>query len=187
MISIGLGLYRGVQLQELFLSAVAFAVAAIPTALPAVTTAILSKGSQQLAAAGAIMKRLRSVETLGSTSALNSDKTGTLTLNQMTAVQMADRRAAATRSAATATRRSARSPTPAASRTSRSSSTCCRWPCAPTPRSATARSSGDPTEGALVVLAAKGGVDPTLTREQYPRVATLPFDAAYKMMATFHA
>ena len=46
---------------------------------------------------------------------------------------------------------------------------------------------GDPTEGALVVLAAKGGVDPALTREQYPRVATLPFDAAYKMMATFHA
>ncbi len=46
---------------------------------------------------------------------------------------------------------------------------------------------GDPTEGALVVLAAKGGVDPTLTRERYPRVATLPFDAAYKMMATFHA
>ena len=45
---------------------------------------------------------------------------------------------------------------------------------------------GDPTEGALVVLAAKGGVDPTLTREQYPRVATLPFDAAYKFMATFH-
>ena len=45
---------------------------------------------------------------------------------------------------------------------------------------------GDPTEGALVVLAAKGGVDPVLTRERYPRVATLPFDAAYKMMATFH-
>ena len=89
VISIGLGLYRGVQAQELFLSAVAFAVAAIPTALPAVVTAILSKGSQTLAEAGAIMKRLRSVETLGSTSALNSDKTGTLTLNQMTAVQMA--------------------------------------------------------------------------------------------------
>ena len=54
------------------------------------------------------------------------------------------------------------------------------------PRSRTASLVGDPTEGALVVLAAKGGVDPTLTREQYPRVATLPFDAAYKMMATFH-
>ena len=89
VISTVLGLYRDVELQELFLSAVAFAVAAIPTALPAVTTAILSKGSQMLADAGAIMKRLRSVETLGSTSALNSDKTGTLTLNQMTAIQMA--------------------------------------------------------------------------------------------------
>jgi Ca2+-transporting ATPase len=46
---------------------------------------------------------------------------------------------------------------------------------------------GDPTEGALVVLAAKGGADPTLTRERYPRVAEVPFDAAYKFMATFHA
>ena len=45
---------------------------------------------------------------------------------------------------------------------------------------------GDPTEGALVVLAAKGGVDPVLTRERYPRVAELPFDTAYKLMATFH-
>jgi Ca2+-transporting ATPase len=45
---------------------------------------------------------------------------------------------------------------------------------------------GDPTEGALVVLAAKGGVDPVLTREQYPRIAEVPFDAAYKLMATFH-
>jgi P-type Ca2+ transporter type 2C len=46
---------------------------------------------------------------------------------------------------------------------------------------------GDPTEGALVVLAAKGGVDPVLTRERYPRIAEVPFDAAYKFMATFHA
>ena len=46
---------------------------------------------------------------------------------------------------------------------------------------------GDPTEGALVVLAEKGGVSAIATRETYPRVATLPFDAAYKMMATFHA
>ena len=62
---------------------------AIPTGLPAVVTAILSRGTTTLASAGAIVKRLRSVETLGSTSAINSDKTGTLTLNQMTAVQMA--------------------------------------------------------------------------------------------------
>ncbi len=143
VVSIGLGLYRGIQAQELFLSAVAFAVAAIPTALPAVVTAILSKGSQTLADAGAIMKRLRSVETLGSTSALNSDKTGTLTLNQMTAVQMAvvGRRYSISGDGYSSP---ARSRTPAASPTCRSSSTCCRWPCAPTRRSVTARSSATP-------------------------------------------
>ena len=87
--SIALGLARDVAFETLFLTAVAFSVSAIPSELPAVVTAILSKGTQTLAAAGAIVKRLRSVETLGSTSAINSDKTGTLTLNQMTAVQMA--------------------------------------------------------------------------------------------------
>jgi len=185
-ISIGLGLYRGVQAQELFLSAVAFAVAAIPTALPAVTTAILSKGSQTLAAAGAIMKRLRSVETLGSTSALNSDKTGTLTLNQMTAVQMAivGRRYAISGDGYQTTGQITHTggqPDVPLERYLLPMALCA---------DAEVRDGalvGDPTEGALVVLAAKGGVDPTLTRERYPRVATLPFDAAYKMMATFHA
>jgi Ca2+-transporting ATPase len=88
-ISIGLGLYRNQAFQTLFLTAVAFSVSAIPTGLPAVVTTILANGTATLAKAGAIVKRLKSVETLGSTSAINSDKTGTLTLNQMTAVQMA--------------------------------------------------------------------------------------------------
>ncbi len=165
----------------------AFAVAAIPTALPAVVTAILSKGSQMLADAGAIMKRLRSVETLGSTSALNSDKTGTLTLNQMTAVQMAT--AGGRRYTISGDGYSTIGQITHAG----------GQPDVPLEQyllpmalcaDAEVRDGalvGDPTEGALVVLAAKGGVDPMLTREQYPRVATLPFDAAYKMMATFHA
>ena len=185
IISIGLGLYRGVQAQELFLSAVAFAVAAIPTALPAVVTAILSKGSQTLAAAGAIMKRLRSVETLGSTSALNSDKTGTLTLNQMTAVQLTivGRRYAISGDGYQTTGQ--------ISHTGGQPDVPLEQYLLPMALCADAEVRdgelvGDPTEGALVVLAAKGGVDPALTREQYPRVATLPFDAAYKMMATFH-
>ena len=185
VVSLGLGLYRGVELQELFLSAVAFAVAAIPTALPAVVTAILSKGSQSLAAAGAIMKRLRSVETLGSTSALNSDKTGTLTLNQMTAVQMAipGRRYSVSGDGYSTIGQ--------ITHTGGQPDVPLEQYLLPMALCADAEVRdgalvGDPTEGALVVLAAKGGVDPTLTREQYPRVATLPFDAAYKMMATFH-
>jgi Ca2+-transporting ATPase len=186
VISLALGLYRGVQAQDLFLSAVAFAVAAIPTALPAVVTAILSRGSQTLAEANAIMKRLRSVETLGSTSAINSDKTGTLTLNQMTAVQMAvvgRRYSVSGEGYSTVGQITHEGGQPDV-------------PLEPylLPMALCADAEvrdgelvGDPTEGALVVLAAKGGVDPALTRERYPRVATLPFDAAYKMMATFHA
>ena len=186
VVSTALGLYRGIQLQELFLSAVAFAVAAIPTALPAVTTAILSRGSQMLADAGAIMKRLRSVETLGSTSALNSDKTGTLTLNQMTATQMAvvGRRYTISGDGYSTTGQITHAggqPDVPMEQYLLPMALCA---------DAEVRDGGlvgDPTEGALVVLAAKGGVDPALTRERYPRVATLPFDAAYKMMATFHA
>jgi len=186
VVSTALGLYRGLELQVLFLSAVAFAVAAIPTALPAVTTAILSKGSQQLAAAGAIMKRLRSVETLGSTSALNSDKTGTLTLNQMTAVQMA------TTSGRYAISGDGYSTVGQITHAGGQPDVPLEPYLLPMALCADAEVRdgglvGDPTEGALVVLAAKGGVDPALTRERYPRVATLPFDAAYKMMATFHA
>jgi Ca2+-transporting ATPase len=184
-ISLALGVARGVELQTLFLSAVAFAVAAIPTALPAVVTAILSKGSQTLADAGAIMKRLRSVETLGSTSAINSDKTGTLTLNQMTAVQMAipGRRYSVSGegySTVGQITHAAGQPDVPLEQYLLPMALCA---------DAEVRGGelvGDPTEGALVVLAAKGGVDPALTRERYPRVATLPFDAAYKMMATFH-
>ena len=89
-ISIAIGVFRATGRSTLlFLTGVAFAVSAIPTGLPAVVTYLLATGTTTLAAAGAIVKRLRSVETLGATSAINSDKTGTLTLNQMTAVEMA--------------------------------------------------------------------------------------------------
>ena len=184
-VSVGLGLYRDQPFQAVFLTAVAFAVSAIPTGLPAVVTTVLAAGTQTLAKAGAIVKRLRSVETLGSTSAINSDKTGTLTLNQMTAVQMAivgHRFTISGEGYSTEGHISGEAGTgdvpleryllPMAL-------------CA----DAVAKDGGlvgDPTEGALVVLAAKGGVDPVLTRERYPRIAEVPFDAAYKFMATFH-
>jgi Ca2+-transporting ATPase len=185
MASIGIGLWRGTPFSELFLTAVAFSVSAIPTGLPAVVTAVLSAGTQKLAAAGAIVKRLRSVETLGSTSAINSDKTGTLTLNQMTAVQMAvvGRRYAISGEGYSTTGQIthvAGQPDVPLDKLLLPMALCAD---AEVKDGALV---GDPTEGALVVLAAKGGVDPTLTRERYPRVATLPFDAAYKMMATYH-
>jgi P-type Ca2+ transporter type 2C len=173
------------EFQVLFVSAVAFAVAAVPTGLPAVVTTLLSIGTKSLAAAGAIVKRLRSVETLGSTSAINSDKTGTLTLNQMTAVELtvAGRRFTVDGEGYATTGR-----IESVDGLAIGDLSAFLLPmalCA----DAEVRDGGlvgDPTEGALVVLAAKGGIDPMQTREAIPRVATLPFDAAYKLMATFH-
>ena len=184
-ISVGLGLYRDQSFDIVFLTAVAFAVSAIPTGLPAVVTTVLAAGTSTLAKAGAIVKRLRSVETLGSTSAINSDKTGTLTLNQMTAVQMAivgHRFSISGEGYSTEGHISGEAGTGEVplDRYLLPMALCA---------DAVARDGalvGDPTEGALVVLAAKGGVDPELTRQRYPRIAEVPFDAAYKFMATFH-
>ncbi len=185
-VSIGLGLWRDQPFDTLFLTAVAFAVAAIPTGLPAVVTTILAAGTATLAKAGAIVKRLRSVETLGSTSAINSDKTGTLTLNQMTAVQMA---VVGHRFTISGEGYSTVGQIAGAAGQGEVPLARFLMPMALCADAVVKDGGlvGDPTEGALVVLAAKGGVDPTLTREQYPRLAEVPFDAAYKFMATFHA
>jgi Ca2+-transporting ATPase len=184
-LSIGLNLARGDTFDVVFMAAVAFAVSAIPTGLPAVVTTILSMGTQLLARSNAIVKRLRSTETLGSTSAINSDKTGTLTLNQMTAVELAipGRRYAVSGSGYRTDgdiRHAAGQP---------------EVPLEPfllplaLAGDAVVRDGeliGDPTEGALVVLAEKGHLDVLSTRQRYPRLAEVPFDAAYKLMATFH-
>ena len=88
LVSVVINLARGETFTAIFHAAVAFAIGALPENMPAVVTTILASGTQALAKVGAIMKRLQSTETLGSTSAINSDKTGTLTLNEMTAVEM---------------------------------------------------------------------------------------------------
>jgi Ca2+-transporting ATPase len=180
-----IGLLRGESFDDLFLIGISLAVAAIPTGLPAVVTTMLSLGTQALAAKGAIVKRLRSVETLGSTSAICSDKTGTLTLNQMTARQLviAGRRYSVDGEGYSTQGRILR--------TAGETDT----PLDPfmlpmaLANDASVRDGeivGDPTEAALVVLAAKGGIDVDETRRAYPRIGEVPFDSEYKFMATFH-
>ena len=180
-----LGLIRGDDFDELFLIGISLAVAAIPTGLPAVVTTVLSLGTQALAAKGAIVKRLRSVETLGSTSAICSDKTGTLTLNQMTARELVvvGRRFSIEgegySTEGTIRRVAGETDTPLDP---------FLLPMALANDAAVrdAEIVGDPTEAALVVLAEKGGVDVEATRRAYPRVGEVPFDSEYKLMATFH-
>jgi Ca2+-transporting ATPase len=180
-----LGLIRGESFDTLFITGVALAVAAIPTGLPAVVTALLSIGTREIARRNAIVKRLPAVETLGATSVICSDKTGTLTLNKMTARELA---------------------IPGHNRFTVSGegySTAGEIKhvgglnidldpyllpmilCADAVLDGE-NLIGDPTEGALIVLGAKGGLDIEETRHSYPRVAEVPFDSDYKFMATFH-
>ena len=185
--SISIGYFlRDESFDTLFVTAIAFAVSAIPSGLPAVITTILSYGTQTLAKAHAIVKQLRSVETLGSTSAINSDKTGTLTLNQMTAVEMA---IPGRRYTISGTGYGIDGIIERVGGDTDVPLDAFLLPCVLAADAVVKEGDliGDPTEGALVVLAEKGGVSAIATREAYPRVATLPFDAAYKMMATFHA
>jgi len=180
-----LGLIHGDDLDQLFLIGISVAVAAIPTELPAVVTSMLSLGTRALAAQGAIVKRLRSVETLGSTSAICTDKTGTLTLNQMTARELivVGRRYAIEGEGYSTVGRILR--------VAGETDTSLEDFLLPMALANDASVSGgeivgDPTEAALVVLAAKGGLDVEGTRRAYPRLAEVPFDSEYKLMATFH-
>ena len=180
-----LGLARGEDFDSLFVIGISLAIAAIPTGLPAVVTMLLSMGTRQLAEKGAIVKRIRSVETLGSTSAICSDKTGTLTLNQMTARELVvvGRRFSVDGEGYSTEGRILR-----VAGTGDEPLEPFLLPMA-LANDAVIRDGaciGDPTEGALVVLAAKGGLDVLETRGVYPRLAEVPFDAEYKLMATFH-
>jgi P-type Ca2+ transporter type 2C len=180
-----LGRQRGLAWDALFVSAVSLAIAAIPEALPTVSQTILSIGGVDLAKRNAIVKDLPSVETLGFTSAINSDKTGTLTMNQMTAVEVVN-------------------PTDrytisgigygldgqvhhAAGAADRIDEAILPYIVASDAKLVEGKVVGDPTEGALLVLGFKAGIDIDETREGLPRLATLPFDPTYKLMATFNS
>jgi Ca2+-transporting ATPase len=178
------GRYRGRAWDALFVSAVSLAIAAIPEALPTVTQVILSLGSVDLAKRNAIVKDLPSVETLGFTSAINSDKTGTLTMNQMTAVEVI---APANRFTVSGIGYGldGRVEHPAGA-TDRIEDAVLPYLIANDAKLVDGKVVGDPTEGALLVLGYKAGLDIDATRDRLPRLATLPFDPTYKLMATFN-
>ncbi len=180
------GLVRGEEFKQVLLVGTAMAISAIPTGLPAFVSGLLSMGAKQLAEAKAVVKNLTDVETLGATSAINTDKTGTLTMNQMMVSDMylnglwftvegdGYAKTGEVRSVAGA-------PVPDFTRLALGLAL---------DSDATVSDHGtvvgDPTEAALVVLAAKLGVDAEETRRAYPRLAEVPFDSEYKFMATFH-
>ena len=185
IIMFALGRARGNAWDELFTAAVALAIAAIPEALPTVAQMILSVGGVDLAKRNAIVKDLPSVETLGFTSAVNSDKTGTLTMNQMTAVEVVD---PVDRYTISGTGYGLEGRVHhAAGTTATIEDAILPYVVASDARLADGKVVGDPTEGALLVLGHKAGLDIDATRERLPRLATLPFDPAYKLMATFNA
>jgi Ca2+-transporting ATPase len=185
LIMIVLGLMNDEPLDTVFVAGIALAIAAIPTGLPAVVTTMYSMGARTLADLGAIVKRLPSVETLGSVSAVCTDKTGTLTMNKMTSVEF-------TIPGQNHYKVTGEGYSPEGKLLNDGGTQIDLTPVL-MPMALCADATldgdelvGDPTEGALIVLAAKGGIDLEGVRNKYPRLAVLPFDAAYKFMATFH-
>jgi Ca2+-transporting ATPase len=173
---------RGLPWTEAAMTAVALAVAAIPEGLPAVVTVTLAIGMWRMAKNRAILKKLSAVETLGSTTVICSDKTGTLTLNQMTARAgwFADQRFTVNGKGYRADGAIEAEPESNLRPYLLPMALCTDS------RVHDGQLIGDPTEGALWVLAQKGGVDPEAEQKSRPRIAEIPFDSTHKFMATFH-
>ncbi|MBO0878231.1 MAG: HAD-IC family P-type ATPase, partial [Pseudonocardia sp.] len=180
------GLARGQDITTLVLLCISTAIASIPTGLPTFVQAMLSSGARRLAESKAVVKSLSDVETLGGTTVINSDKTGTLTMNAMTATTMLGggdwfKIEGPGYQKTGAILGVGGGELPDFRRLALGLVLC---------TDATVGDDGsvigDPTEAAFVVLAAKMGVDAAQTREALPRRAEVPFDSEYKFMATFH-
>ena len=187
------GILHGQPIGLMLETAISLAVAAVPEGLPAVTTLALAMGLWRLARAGALVRRLPAVETLGSTTVICSDKTGTMTENQMTAVRVAvDGRIVTVSGGGRDTdgaftdRDTAVEPAsdPVLSLLATAAVLVNDGSVTDAPDGV--HLAGDPTETALVILALKAGIDVDSLRRAWPRRREIPFDPVRRLMATFH-
>ena len=194
-----IGWIRGFNPLDMFLIAVSLAIAAVPEGLPAVVTISLALGMREMVKRHALIRRLASVETLGSTTVICSDKTGTLTQNQMTATHLwvGGQMFEITGSGYAPVGEFLLDGKPVSLHDYPEALTAL-WIAALNNDAVLERSGaadmrqtfrvvGDPTEGALAVAAAKAGAFKEMLEEQYPRVAEIPFDPERKRMVTIHA
>jgi len=190
-----LGLLRGEAIRDLLLTAVSIAVAVIPEGLPAVVTITLAFGAQRMLGRRALIRKLPAVETLGSVTVICSDKTGTLTENRMTVTVVdlvGDRIELSEELRHLAPRVELSSPspfgTPARLRILLTAGAMCNDArLVPDAQAGRFHAVGDPTEGALLVVASRLGLDRDGLSVSLPRVAERAFDADRKRMTTVHA
>lgn len=200
VVILGFGVFRalhagvelGVALRETLMFAIALAVGAIPEGLPAVVTIALALGVRRMAARGAIIRRLPAVETLGSTTVICSDKTGTLTRNQMTVKALwtpADGlirvEGVGYEPSGSFSAQDGDPSLPAGHLQLLEGAALCN-DATLTQEAGQYSITGDPTEGALVVVAEKAGVDVERLRERMRRLDAIPFDSKAQYMATLH-
>lgn len=187
-VTFAVGVLRGLSVYDMVLASVALAVGAIPEGLPAAVTIILAIGVSRLASKRALIRQLPAVETLGSTTVICTDKTGTLTKNQMTITQVMtpshryivegvgfDPEGRIVRPHGTDA---------ALDACIRVSALC--GTASIEQRNDTWMAVGDPTEAAFVVFAHKGHLAPERARTLYPQVDVIPFSSDYRFMATLH-
>lgn len=186
---VALGLFRELPLADVLMVAISQMVSMVPEGLPVAMTIALAVGMQRMAARGAIIRRLSAVETLGSTTVICTDKTGTLTRNEMTVSQLwlPGGVAVSVSGIGYAPEGRLSADDPATGPLLQAAALCNDAQLLPPEEARTQWSVlGDPTEGALIVLAAKAGIDLEKLNRDAPREAELPFDSDIKMMATRH-